>query len=84
VQASLFVTSAALIAVVLKPPGLILEIDIRERLPVGVAHDKAGIVEFFDGPRRREAAGCHGLATHFCTAKAHPSLGVVVPPAGPM
>jgi hypothetical protein len=30
--------------------GLILEIDIRERLPVVVADDKAS-VQFFDGPR---------------------------------
>jgi hypothetical protein len=38
------------------PPRLILEIDIGELLPVLVTHDKAG-VQFFDKPRRREAAG---------------------------
>jgi hypothetical protein len=36
------------------PPRLILKIDIRKRLPVVVAHDKAGVL-FLDGPRRREA-----------------------------
>ena len=40
-------------------PRLILEIDIGELLPVGVPHDEAGIVEIFDGPRRREAAYGH-------------------------
>jgi hypothetical protein len=35
--------------------GLILEIDIRERLTVLVLHDEAGVVVFFDGPRRRES-----------------------------
>src|SRR5262249_51218612 len=41
---------------------LILEIDIRQLLPVVVAHDKAGVVEFFDRPRRREASrGGHSL-----------------------
>jgi len=34
----------------------ILKIDIRELLAVVVAHDKASVL-FFDGPRRREAAG---------------------------
>jgi hypothetical protein len=34
-------------------------------LSVGVAHDKAGVVEFFDGPRRWEAAG--GYAVLFAT-----------------
>ena len=29
-----------------------------ELLPGTVLYDKAG-VQFFDGPRRREAAGCH-------------------------
>jgi hypothetical protein len=41
---------------VLKPPRLILEIDIGERLSVVVAHDEAGVVVFLDGPWRREAA----------------------------
>jgi hypothetical protein len=36
-------------------PRLILEIDVGECLPVGVADDEAG-VGFFDGPARREAA----------------------------
>jgi hypothetical protein len=36
-------------------PRLILEIDIGERLPVVVAHDKAGVL-FVNGPRQREAA----------------------------
>jgi hypothetical protein len=40
------------------PPRLILEIDIRERLTVSVAHDEAG-VQFLDSPRRREAACSH-------------------------
>jgi hypothetical protein len=40
-----------------RPPSrLILEIDIRQRLLVVIAHDKAGGL-FFDGPRGREAAG---------------------------
>ena len=38
------------------PAGLLL--DIRQRVAVGVLHDEAG-VRFLDGPRRREAAGCH-------------------------
>ena len=37
-------------------PRLILEIDVSELLAVVVAHDKAGVVEFLDRPRRREAA----------------------------
>jgi hypothetical protein len=37
---------------------LLLEIDIRERSPVAISHDEAG-VRFFDGPRRREAARHH-------------------------
>jgi hypothetical protein len=45
-------------ASVLKPPRLILEIDIRELLPVVIADDKAGL-QFLDGPRRREAASGH-------------------------
>ena len=35
--------------------GLIFEIDVGERLPVGVADDEAG-VGLLDGPGRREAA----------------------------
>ena len=39
------------------PTGLVLEIEIAERLPGGVLHDEARIVIFFDRPRWREAAG---------------------------
>jgi len=39
------------------PAGLILEIDIGERLPVSVLDDEAG-GEILDRPGRREAAGC--------------------------
>jgi hypothetical protein len=42
-------------ASVLKPPRLILEIDIRELLPVVIADDEAGGL-FLDGPRGREVA----------------------------
>jgi len=43
------------------PTGLILEIEIAERLPGGVLHDEACIVMLFDDPRRPEAArGGHG------------------------
>jgi hypothetical protein len=39
-----------------RPPcRLLLEIDVGERLPVGVADDEAG-VGLLDGPGRREAA----------------------------
>lgn len=34
----------------------VLEVEIAERLLVGVAHDEACVL-FFDGPRRWEAAG---------------------------
>jgi len=34
-------------------PGF-LEVEITERLTVGVMHDEAGIVRLIDGPRRRE------------------------------
>jgi hypothetical protein len=44
-----------LIAVLLKPPRLILIIDIGKLLPAAVLHDKAGF-QFIDGPGRREAA----------------------------
>jgi hypothetical protein len=37
-------------------PRLLLEIDVGERLPGGVADDEAG-VGLLDGSRRREAAG---------------------------
>jgi len=33
------------------PPRLLLEIDIGERLPVGVADDEAGIVNLVERPR---------------------------------
>ena len=35
--------------------GLLLEVDVRDCLPVVIAHDKASL-GFFGGPRRREAA----------------------------
>jgi hypothetical protein len=40
------------------PAGVIIEIDIGERLTVSIPNDDAA-VEFFDGPWRRKAAG-HG------------------------
>jgi len=40
------------------PARLLLEIDIRERLPGMILHDEAGI-GLLDGPGRREAAGRH-------------------------
>ena len=47
------------------PPRLILEIDVRECPPVGVADDEAG-VRLFGDPRRRAAAAfprlCEGIA----------------------
>jgi hypothetical protein len=49
--------------IAISPPGLILEIDIGERLPIVVAHDKAGGL-FLDGPRRREAACRHDGRTN--------------------
>src|SRR6185437_13774946 len=42
------------------PAGLLLVIDIRERLPVGVPHGEAGM-RLLDGPGRREAALRHAL-----------------------
>ena len=39
------------------PTGLVLEIEITERLPVGVLHDEARVVMLIDDPTRREAAG---------------------------
>jgi len=35
----------------------VLEIEVRERLPSGVADDEAGVVVFFERPRWWEAAG---------------------------
>ena len=40
----------------------VLEIDVGQRLPVGVADDEAG-VGFIDGPRRWEAAGTNRART---------------------
>ena len=39
------------------PPRLFLEIDIGQLLASAVAHDEASVVEFFNRPGRREAAG---------------------------
>jgi hypothetical protein len=39
-----------------RPSRLVLEIDVGERLPIGVADDEAG-VGLLDGPWRWEAAG---------------------------
>jgi hypothetical protein len=44
-----------------RPAGLILEIDVGERLAGVILHNEAG-VSFLDGPRRREAAGRHCAA----------------------
>src|ERR1700691_2175850 len=43
--------------------GFIFEIDIREGLPVVIAHDEAGVVLLIERPRRREAASGrhHGI-----------------------
>jgi hypothetical protein len=38
-----------------------LEIDVSERLPVGVADDEAGVVHLVERPRRREAAAQDGI-----------------------
>ncbi len=38
------------------PAGLILEVEIGERLPGTVADDEAGVVRLIDRPGRREAA----------------------------
>jgi hypothetical protein len=40
----------------LAPAGVVLEVNIRERLAVVAANDEAGVV-LLDGPGRREAAG---------------------------
>ena len=49
------------------PSGLILEIDVGERVPVGVADDEAPPIQLgvglVDGPGRREAAGRHVLGS---------------------
>src|SRR5262249_9099693 len=47
------------------PARFVFEIDIRQLLFAALHHDKAGVVEFFEGPWRREAAGshCNGLTT---------------------
>jgi hypothetical protein len=43
------------------PTGLILEIEIAQRLPSGVLRDEARVVVLLDRPRRREpACGRHG------------------------
>jgi hypothetical protein len=46
------------------PTGLVLEIDIGERVAVGAADDEAVLAEVLvsvvDGPLRREAVGRHG------------------------
>jgi hypothetical protein len=59
-----------------RSPRLILEIDIRELLPVVVAHDKAG-VQLFDGPGRREAA-CYSITSSARTSR---DDGTVMPRA---
>ena len=46
-----------------RPPRLVLEIEIGERLPAVVAHDEAGEL-FLDDPQRWEAAFCHGVLSH--------------------
>jgi hypothetical protein len=45
------------------PDRLVLKIGVAQRLPVVVAHDKAG-VQFLDSPRRREAAAQKLPATY--------------------
>jgi len=40
---------------------VILEMDIGKLLAVVIAHNEASVVEFFDRPRRREAATVHRL-----------------------
>ena len=49
------------------PPRLILEIDVRERPPVGVADDEAG-VRLFGDPRRRAAAAFSAAVRRHCSA----------------
>jgi hypothetical protein len=39
------------------PTGLVLEVEVTERLPVGIADDEALCV-LVDGPRRRGVARC--------------------------
>src|SRR5262249_39931869 len=47
------------------PARFVFEIDMRQLLSGALDHDKTGVVEFFEGPWRREAAGSHsnGLTT---------------------
>jgi hypothetical protein len=40
----------------LDPKWPIREVDVGQRLPVGVADDEAGVICLHDGPGRREAA----------------------------
>ncbi len=54
---------------------LILEVEIAERLTVGVMHDEAGIVRLIDGPRRWKTARRHVLSN--TTAQAVQSCGRV-------
>ena len=42
---------------------LVFKVDIVKLLTVVIAHDKASVVKFFDGPGRREAAGCRGIGS---------------------
>ena len=49
------------------PAGLVLEIDVRQRLPVVVLHDETG-VGLVDRPWRREAAGPFGQAADLCAS----------------
>jgi hypothetical protein len=42
---------------------LFLEIEVAELLPISIADDEAGVVEFFNRPRWRESAGgAHHIA----------------------
>ena len=56
------------------PPGLLLIIDVAERLPVIVADDEARAV-VFDRPWRRESALCHYLPVHRRAASKITSAG---------
>jgi hypothetical protein len=47
------------------PSGLLLEVEIAERLPVLVAHDEAGVVHLVDSPGWREAASAHSYVGAF-------------------
>jgi len=48
------------------PTGLVLEIEIAERLPGGVLHDEPRIIMLLDDPRRREAAKGQSLLRLRC------------------